>query len=466
MDNALARRAAALEARLATLDLSLERIESKVVELASNDKEVVSKQHGSEDPNANTTHANANVNANVNANASASANTNVSRAKASRTRLASPGLGWMLSPNCVFMPGRGAVWVSAPARVASYGAAPNQRRLCWPVPNVANRDTATPRFATAGHAGVLSARQVERKPPPGLLGGGCAPGELEVGESVAAAALLVLSTPDPMLKAQLTLEAVRRWQDQEIPLGFGGASAPDQERVPARPARPESVRTVPMSRVKQGGRKAMIHSVAHAESFAIDLMWDIVLRFGSLHGFEGAGKGPRRSSASTDLPALPLDFFNDWIRIAGDEARHFMSWEKRLRDMGSYYGDLPGHDGLWDAAEQTSHSLCERLALVHMVHEARGLDVVRVQLAKLDRAGDTESAATMERNHRDEITHVAAGVRWYEWLCAKQGCDPIQAWHALLKEKFGGTLLGPFNNEARAEAGMNTKYYQPFVDAE
>ena len=269
-----------------------------------------------------------------------------------------------------------------------------------------------------------------------------------------------------MLKAHLTLEVVRQWQNQKIPLGFTDAPAVMQGCVPTHPARPKNVLTVPMSRVKQGGRKAMIHSVAHAESYAIDLMWDIVLRFGSLHGFQGTGSGPRRSSAPTVLPALPIDFFNDWIRIAGDEARHFMSWEKRLRDMGSHYGELPGHDGLWDAAEQTSHSLCERLALVHMVHEARGLDVVRVQLAKLQRAGDSESAATMEKNHRDEITHVAAGVKWYEWLCAKQGCDPIQKWHALLKEKFGGKLLGPFNTEARTEAGMSTEYYQPYLNAE
>ncbi|CAM9496655.1 unnamed protein product [Heterosigma akashiwo] len=36
---------------------------------------------------------------------------------------------------------------------------------------------------------------------------------------------------------------------------------------------------VPMSKVKQGSQKAIMHSLAHAENYAIDLMWDIVARF-------------------------------------------------------------------------------------------------------------------------------------------------------------------------------------------
>lgn len=72
---------------------------------------------------------------------------------------------------------------------------------------------------------------------------------------------------------------------------------------------------------------------------------------------------------------MPAEFYDDFVRIASEEAAHFQSWARRLEEMGSSYGALPCHDGLWDDAHATSDDLLARFALVHMVHEARGLDV-------------------------------------------------------------------------------------------
>lgn len=72
---------------------------------------------------------------------------------------------------------------------------------------------------------------------------------------------------------------------------------------------------------------------------------------------------------------MPLEFYDDFVRIAAEEAAHFQSWARRLEELGSYYGELPCHDGLWADAHSTRDDLLARLALVHMVHEARGLDV-------------------------------------------------------------------------------------------
>jgi uncharacterized ferritin-like protein (DUF455 family) len=98
-------------------------------------------------------------------------------------------------------------------------------------------------------------------------------------------------------------------------------------------------------------------SIAHAESYAIDLMWDIMCRFGPT------------------IPSLPRSFYDDFVRIANEEAQHYLSWANRLLDLDCHYGALPGHDGLWDSAKETSHDILARLALVHLVHEARGLDI-------------------------------------------------------------------------------------------
>ena len=152
------------------------------------------------------------------------------------------------------------------------------------------------------------------------------------------------------------------------------------------------------------GRIALLHALAHIELNAIDLGWDIVARFSS--------------------EALPRAFFDDWVGVASEEAVHFELLARRLGDFGARYGDLPAHDGLWEAAAATADDLLARLAVVPLVLEARGLDVTPEMAARLERVGDPESAALLRRIYRDEIGHVAAGVRWFDRLCRRPGAGP------------------------------------------
>jgi uncharacterized ferritin-like protein (DUF455 family) len=66
------------------------------------------------------------------------------------------------------------------------------------------------------------------------------------------------------------------------------------------------------------GRLALIHALAHIEFVAIDLALDAAGRFG---GERGPG------------------FVSDWLSVAADEAIHFALLERRLRSLGSHYGD-------------------------------------------------------------------------------------------------------------------------------
>ena len=100
------------------------------------------------------------------------------------------------------------------------------------------------------------------------------------------------------------------------------------------------------------GRIALLHALAHIELNAIDLAWDLIARFGE------AG--------------LPRAFFDDWVAVAAEEAEHFALLTARLASLGSAYGELPAHDGLWEAAVATAHDLLARLAVVPLVLEARG----------------------------------------------------------------------------------------------
>ena len=188
------------------------------------------------------------------------------------------------------------------------------------------------------------------------------------------------------------------------------------------------------------GRIALLHALAHIELNAIDLAWDLVARF--------AG------------PGLPRGFFDDWVGVAAEEAEHFALLRGRLRELGSDYGELPAHDGLWEAAAATAHDLIARLAVVPLVLEARGLDVTPEMILRLERAGDPDSAAILARIYQDEIGHVAVGVRWFELICRERGLDPESTFHDRVRRYFTGALKPPFNRAARDQAGFPAAYYE------
>ena len=254
-------------------------------------------------------------------------------------------------------------------------------------------------------------------------------------------ARMVLRTGDPRAKAAAGRRLAADWCDGTVTVICGARSLPPLGR-PARPDRPELhlPRDMPRRRLSGSrGRIALLHAIAHIELNAIDMAWDLIARFAH------AG--------------LPRAFFDDWVEVAADEGRHFTLLNERLAELEAAYGDLPAHDSLWQAAEDTAHDLAARLAVVPMVLEARGLDVTPAMVAKLRRAGDEPSAVLLQLILDEEISHVAAGRRWFEWLCQRDGVEPTARWRALVANHFKGVLKPPFNNEARNQAGMTAKYY-------
>ena len=156
---------------------------------------------------------------------------------------------------------------------------------------------------------------------------------------------------------------------------------------------------------------------------------------------------------------MPLSFFEDWATIAEEEAKHFTLLRARLENKGSFYGQFKTQDGLWDAAHTTRDDIKARLSIVCLVHEARGLDVNPGQIIKFRAIGDLETVAAMTVVHADEISHVAAGHRYLEYVCEKEGLDAILVFRENVKRHFAGRLKGPFNREDRSKAGMEEKWY-------
>ncbi|MFN3233365.1 MAG: ferritin-like domain-containing protein [Alphaproteobacteria bacterium] len=258
-------------------------------------------------------------------------------------------------------------------------------------------------------------------------------------ETLAQAACRILNTADGAAKARTGRLVADAWKERRI---FEvGACIP-----PARPARPDQPVLLPPNKMPKrrasgalDSRIALLHALAHIELNAIDLAWDLVARFTS--------KG------------LPRAFFDDWVSVAADEGEHFLLVRDRLRALSADYGQLPAHDGLWQAAEATAGDLSARLAIVPLVLEARGLDVTPGMIAKLEAAGDHDSAGILETIYRDEIGHVAIGKRWFDFVCDVKEVDSRKTWQSLVQQYFRGNLKPPFNHDARNKAGLTQDYY-------
>ena len=181
------------------------------------------------------------------------------------------------------------------------------------------------------------------------------------------------------------------------------------------------------------GRAVLLHALAHIEFNAINLALDAVWRF--------AG--------------MPAAFYTDWLKVAAEEAYHFSLLAARLAEYGHAYGDFPAHDGLWDMCERTRGDVLARMALVPRTLEARGLDASPPIRARLQQAGDQASAAILDVILRDEIGHVLIGNRWFRHLCDASGLDPHETYTRLADQYHAPKLRGPFNFEARRDAGFD-----------
>lgn len=266
-------------------------------------------------------------------------------------------------------------------------------------------------------------------------------------QTLADMAVQVLTCGDGRAKAALSRRHAATWfaaRAKGQPLDIGRASPPDQ---PARPARPELLnpRDVPRRRTSSPtGRVALLHSLAHIELNAVDLHWDLIARF-------------------AESP-MPLGFYDDWVKAADEESNHFNLVCDCLESMGSFYGAMPAHAGMWRAAEDTASDLLGRLAVVPMVLEARGLDVSPQMITLFEAAGEAQALATLKVIYAEEVAHVAYGSKWFNWLCGRDGLDPKEAFHRLVRLYFHGTLKPPFNEEKRAEAGMPPDFYWPLTE--
>lgn len=217
---------------------------------------------------------------------------------------------------------------------------------------------------------------------------------------------------------------------------LGALSAPPSCDQIGRPERPMCVAPAALPKrraVDREGRAALLHAIAHIEFNAINLALDAAWRFS----------------------ALGIEFVQDWLGVAIEEAYHFSLIAEQLAALGTDYGDLPAHVGLWTLAEQTADDVLVRMALVPRLMEARGLDAMPPIFRGFQGIGDKPTLRALSVIARDEVRHVALGDVWFRHLCEQQQLPVVETYQLLIERYQAPWPRRPLNEAARLAAGFD-----------
>lgn len=185
------------------------------------------------------------------------------------------------------------------------------------------------------------------------------------------------------------------------------------------------------------GKAIFLHAIAHIEYSAIDLAIDGAYRFKD----------------------MPKKYYDDWLSVAHDEVRHFEMLEELLKEVNSFYGDLPVHNGLFEASQRTQ-TLHERMAVVPRYLEANGLDATPVMIEKLKNFEDDDKAENIIRVLKvileEECDHVHKGDVWFKYACDQKGVD-YAVYFDIIEQYYPGSFPRKkgLNIQARQEAGFS-----------
>ena len=250
--------------------------------------------------------------------------------------------------------------------------------------------------------------------------------------------LAILANTDVQSKVSQLANLFDEYQAGRVTLNLSSKLDSHDLQLPGRPAKPELVapKFVPKRKMDTlEGRAILWHSLAHIEFNAMNLALDAIWRF----------------------PNMPKAYYEDWLRVAKEESYHFSLINAHLQSFGFSYGDFPAHNSLWEMVERTADSVIARMALVPRTMEARGLDAVPEIRDRFKQIKDDRAVEILEIILHDEIGHVLVGNRWFNFLCANDNLSPITTYRELAEKYRAPTLRGPFNFDAREQAGFTSE---------
>lgn len=158
------------------------------------------------------------------------------------------------------------------------------------------------------------------------------------------------------------------------------------------------------------------------------------------------------------FPDAPPAFRIEVADVMRDEQRHCAMHIRRSQALGLDFGAAPVNGYVWKHA-MAIDGLLDYLACLPLTFEGGNLDHSLEFAERFRSFGDAKSAAVMDAIHRDEIVHVALGVRWLRQL-KPAGQSEWDAYVAHLHLPLGADDAKgkEMNREARRLAGMDDDF--------
>jgi hypothetical protein len=187
---------------------------------------------------------------------------------------------------------------------------------------------------------------------------------------------------------------------------------------------------------KTGERARLLHFFANHELLATELMALVLLRF----------------------PDAPPAFRQGVFKTLRDEQAHTRLYVERMRAGGVEFGDLPVSGYFWRSVAPMSNPI-DFVAGLSLTFEQANLDFCREYATAFAAVGDAETSRLLEGIYRDEIAHVAHGLKWF-----RRWKNPAENdWEAFCRQlKFPLSpqrAKGPvFNSEGRRAAGLDPEF--------
>jgi uncharacterized ferritin-like protein (DUF455 family) len=183
-------------------------------------------------------------------------------------------------------------------------------------------------------------------------------------------------------------------------------------------------------------RGLLLHFFANHELLAVELMALVLLKF----------------------PDAPAAFRRGVWRTLQEEQEHTRLYLRRMKECGIQFGELPVSGYFWRTVAGMESPM-DYVAGLSLTFEQANLDYCRQFAGAFGAAGDDATARLLERIYRDEIGHVAYGLKWFRrWRNPRESdweafCRQLK--FPLSPQRAKGVTL---NVEGRRKAGLDEEF--------
>ena len=189
---------------------------------------------------------------------------------------------------------------------------------------------------------------------------------------------------------------------------------------------------------KEHERGRLLHFFANHELLATELMALVLLKF----------------------PDAPAAFRKGVLETLKDEQEHTRWYVERMKASGTHFGELPVSGYFWRAVSGMDSPM-DYVAGLSLTFEQANLDFARHFSNCFAEVGDADSAKLLQKIYRDEIGHVAYGLKWFRRWKNPNESDWDAFCHHLKFPLSPARAKGlSLNVEGRRAAGLNVDFIE------